>query len=89
MEPIEEESLVDAARVITRALDSNKEISDETLKVLADLGARLMSMGKIIEIEDEGEEEEEEGGLGDVKGRVSSIQEKIAGWEDYIKKQQQ
>ncbi|PWA56514.1 Cullin repeat-like-containing domain-containing protein [Artemisia annua] len=49
METIEEEKIVDAARVILRALDSNKEISDETMKILADLGARLTSMGKIIE----------------------------------------
>lgn len=80
METIEEEKIVDAARVILRALDSNKEISDETMKILADLGARLTSMGKIIVIEDGGEEEEE-GGLGDVKGRISSIQEKIVAWE--------
>nr|GEX87788.1 exocyst complex component EXO70E2-like [Tanacetum cinerariifolium] len=47
------------------------------------VGGRVLvpTMGKIIEIEDEGEEEEEEGGLGDVKGWVSSIQEKIPDWE--------
>nr|XP_043616665.1 exocyst complex component EXO70E2-like [Erigeron canadensis] len=80
MEVVEERSLIDAAKLIMTALDSNKKISKETRKVLADLGTRLNSMVKFGLSEDENEEEEE-GELDGIKERIGSIQEKIMAWE--------
>ncbi|KAI3777004.1 hypothetical protein L1987_46797 [Smallanthus sonchifolius] len=81
METLEEENLIAAARLILRALDSNKKISREARKILADLGTRLTSVKKIIAPKDEEEEEEEDGGLSDIKERFSLILEKIVAWE--------
>ncbi|KAK9067185.1 hypothetical protein SSX86_014510 [Deinandra increscens subsp. villosa] len=81
METLEEENLIAAARLILRALDSNKELSNEARKILVELGSRLTSMPKITATEHEDDEEEEGGELSDIKERINSIQEKIMTWE--------
>ncbi|KAJ0754347.1 putative exocyst complex component Exo70, cullin repeat-like-containing domain superfamily [Helianthus annuus] len=84
METMEEENLIEAARLILRALDSNKKMSNEARKILVELGTRLTSMMKVNTTDDEGEgedEEEEDGELNDIRERVNSIQEKIMNWE--------
>ncbi|XP_071710332.1 exocyst complex component EXO70E2-like [Rutidosis leptorrhynchoides] len=80
METVEEDNLIDAARLILRALDSNKKISNETRKILGDLSVRLSSIVLKIDVDDD-EKEEEDGELSDIKGRISSIHEKIMNWE--------
>lgn len=79
METLEEENLIAAARLILRALDSNKIITKEARKILADLGIRLTSMANITATEDE--YAVEDGELSDIKDRINSIQEKVMTWE--------
>ncbi|XP_023770787.1 exocyst complex component EXO70E2 [Lactuca sativa] len=81
METLEEDNLIAAANVIVMALDSNKNITSETRKILMDLGTRLTSMAKVSVHEDDEENEDEDEELGDIKERVNSIQEKIMNWE--------
>ncbi|KAK9067183.1 hypothetical protein SSX86_014508 [Deinandra increscens subsp. villosa] len=81
METLEEENLIAAARLILKALDSNKELSNEARKILVELGSRLTSMPNITATEDEDDEEEEGGELSDIKEQINSIQEKIMTWE--------
>ncbi|KAL8251205.1 hypothetical protein R6Q59_034898 [Mikania micrantha] len=82
METLEEENLIAAARLILRALDSNKKITDEAKKILVELGIRLTSMPNITATEDENEEEEEnDGELSRIREQINSIQEKIMTWE--------
>ncbi|PWA89777.1 exocyst subunit exo70 family protein E1 [Artemisia annua] len=76
---MEEERLIDAARLIIRELELNTVLSNEAREVLLDLGARLASLAKIEESKDEGD-----GGNGELSGvmvRLESISEKVVAWE--------
>ncbi|CAI8591923.1 unnamed protein product [Vicia faba] len=92
-----EEDLIAAARHIVEALGSNKNLTSDTKKILADLGSRLSSMNienekeeRMIgknesDIDDEeavNEGEEEEEGVGVIEKRIGLIQEKIMKWEE-------
>ncbi|KAJ0694510.1 putative exocyst complex component Exo70, cullin repeat-like-containing domain superfamily [Helianthus annuus] len=83
METLEEENLIAAARLLLRALDSNKKITDKARKVLADVSARLTSVMKIAapKDEDEDEDEQEGGEVTDIRERINLILEKIVTWE--------
>ncbi|KAK9067186.1 hypothetical protein SSX86_014511 [Deinandra increscens subsp. villosa] len=83
METLEEENLIAAARLILKALDSNKELSKEARKILAELGTRLTSMPKITATEDEDDDEEEGGELSDIREQINLIQEKVMTWEGH------
>ncbi|KAM0058273.1 putative exocyst complex component Exo70, cullin repeat-like-containing domain superfamily [Helianthus debilis subsp. tardiflorus] len=75
MEVVEEEKLIAAARLILRELESNKKLSNEAVRILEDLGARLAAMAKIDESKDDEEDGNEE--LSDMKGRIDSIYDKV------------
>ncbi|KAL1322817.1 hypothetical protein AAHE18_14G224900 [Arachis hypogaea] len=85
-----EENLIAAARHIVKALGSNKNLTTDAKKILADLGSKLSSMsipsemeeGKEGEEDEEEEEEEEEGGVNATEDRINVIQEKIMRWEE-------
>lgn len=79
MDTLEEEKLLAAARLIMKELESNTKFSNETMKILADLGAKLSLMAKIGDIKDEKEDKDEE--LSDIKGRLDSIHDKVMTWE--------
>ncbi|KAI3768517.1 hypothetical protein L2E82_19257 [Cichorium intybus] len=79
MEALEQDKLLAAVNLIHMALDSDKKFTNETRKILVDLGTRLTSMAKITVPEDEQNGEDEE--LSDIKEQISSIQEKIMNWE--------
>ncbi|MED6146697.1 hypothetical protein PIB30_036933 [Stylosanthes scabra] len=85
-----EENLIAAAKHIVKALGSNKNLTNDAKKVLADLGTKLSSMsipsemeeGKEGEEDEEEEEEEEEGAMNATEDRINVIQEKIMRWEE-------
>ncbi|KAL8266281.1 hypothetical protein R6Q59_003625 [Mikania micrantha] len=78
METLEEEKLIDAAKLILRELDSNKKLSNEAIRILEDLGTRLAAMVKINETKDDEDGNEE---LSDMKGRIDSIHSQVMSWE--------
>lgn len=79
-----EEDLIAAAKDIVRALGSNRNLTSDAKKILADLGTRLASMTEPCEEGDEGgngqQEEEEE--VNAVEDRLNIIEEKIMRWEE-------
>ncbi|KAK4271924.1 hypothetical protein QN277_020545 [Acacia crassicarpa] len=82
-----EEDLIAAAKDIVRALGSNRNLTIDAKKILADLGTRLASMTEPCEKKegDEGEggqEEEEEKEVSAVEDRLNIIEEKIMRWEE-------
>ncbi|KAK7340635.1 hypothetical protein VNO77_21344 [Canavalia gladiata] len=88
-----EESLIAAARHIVKALGSNKNLTTDAKKILADLGSQLSSI-TIPSEKEEGKQGQGEGDGGDRDGddddegvsaieeRLSVIQEKIMRWEE-------
>lgn len=81
-----EENLIAAARHIVKALGSNKNLTNDAKRILADLGTQLSSITKSSEREEgkdgqEGEEEEETG-FSVFESRLNAIQEKIMRWEE-------
>ncbi|MED6207671.1 hypothetical protein PIB30_037883 [Stylosanthes scabra] len=82
-----EENLIAAAKHIVKALGSNKNLTNDAKKVLADLGTKLSSMSIPSEMEEgkegeEEEEEEEEGAVNATEDRFNVIREKIMRWEE-------
>lgn len=86
----EEEQLIAAARQIVRTLGSNRNITSDAKKILADLRIQLSSMTETGEKEEgnkgenseEEEEKEEEEGVNEIEGRLNTIEEKIMRWEE-------
>ncbi|KAI4352467.1 hypothetical protein L6164_006717 [Bauhinia variegata] len=72
-----EESLIAAARHIMRVLGSNKKLTSDAKKILADLGSQLSSMTKPSDME-----QEEEEGVNSIEDRINAIEEKILKWEE-------
>lgn len=68
-----EENLIAAAKHIARALGSNKNLTDDTRKILADLGAQLSSISTFSE--GKGEK------MSETEDRLNEIQEKVMSWE--------
>lgn len=86
-----EENLIAAARHIVKALGSNKNLTSDAKKILADLGSQLSSMTIPNEEEEEGKQGKREGGIDDdyeeegvraIEERLGVIQEKIMRWEE-------
>ncbi|MBA0683267.1 hypothetical protein Goari_024937 [Gossypium aridum] len=69
-----EENLIAAAKHIVRALGSNKNLTKDVKKILADLGSQLSTMATI---DDEGVEGLKSG----IEERLSVVEEKIMSWE--------
>ncbi|MBA0766661.1 hypothetical protein Gotri_015683 [Gossypium trilobum] len=69
-----EENLVAAAKHIVRALGSNKNLTKDVKKILADLGSQLSTMATI---DDEGVEGLKSG----IEEHLSVVEEKIMSWE--------
>ncbi|GJY46073.1 exocyst complex component EXO70B1-like protein [Tanacetum coccineum] len=76
---MEEERLIDAAKLIIRELELNMVLSNEAREVLLDLGARLASLVKIVESKDEGDSGNEK--LSGVMAQLESISQKVVYWE--------
>ncbi|XP_015879871.3 exocyst complex component EXO70E2 [Ziziphus jujuba] len=68
-----EENLIAAAKHIARALGSNKNLTDDTRRILADLGVQLSSISTYSEKKDEN--------LSEIENCLNDVQEKIASWE--------
>lgn len=86
-----EENLIAAARHIVKALGSNKNLTSDAKKILADLGSQLSSMTIPNEEMEEGKQGKREGGIDDdyeeegvraIEERLGVIQEKIMRWEE-------
>ncbi|XWS44397.1 hypothetical protein CRYUN_Cryun15aG0041600 [Craigia yunnanensis] len=69
-----EENLIAAAKHIVRALGSNKNLTKDVKKILADLGSQLSTMATI-------EDNAVEGGKSEIEEQLSVVQEKIMSWE--------
>ncbi|XWS40991.1 hypothetical protein CRYUN_Cryun17cG0042700 [Craigia yunnanensis] len=69
-----EENLIAAAKHIARALGSNKNLTKDVKKILADLGSQLSTMATI-------EENMVESGKTGIEEQLSVVQEKIMSWE--------
>ncbi|MBA0712307.1 hypothetical protein Golax_011417, partial [Gossypium laxum] len=69
-----EENLIAAAKHIVRALGSNKNLTKDVKKILADLGSQLSTMATI---DDEGVEGLKSG----IEEPLSVVEEKIMSWE--------
>ncbi|KAE8659483.1 serine carboxypeptidase-like 25-like isoform X1 [Hibiscus syriacus] len=69
-----EENLIAAAEHIVRALGSNKNLTKDVKKILADLGSQLSNMAMI-------EDEVVEGVESGIEERLSVVEEKIMSWE--------
>ncbi|XP_028796630.1 exocyst complex component EXO70E2 [Neltuma alba] len=80
-----EEDLIAAAKDIVRALGSNRNLTSDAKKILADLGTRLASMTEPSEKQEgdegDGKQEEEEEGVRAIEHRLNIIEEKITRWE--------
>lgn len=68
-----EENLIAAAKHIARALGSDKNLSDDTRRILADLGAQFSSISSYTEKKDEN--------LSEIENCLNDVQEKITSWE--------
>ncbi|KAK8644389.1 hypothetical protein V6N13_123697 [Hibiscus sabdariffa] len=69
-----EENLIAAAKHIVRALGSNKNLTNDVKKILADLGSQLSNMATI-------EDEAVEGVKSGIEEKLSVVEEKIMSWE--------
>ncbi|XP_059670433.1 exocyst complex component EXO70E2 [Cornus florida] len=69
-----EENLIAAAQHLVQALETNKNLTNDTRKILADLGTQLSSMSKVKESKDEE-------GFGEIEERLNVVQDKVMNWE--------
>ncbi|GMI99284.1 exocyst subunit exo70 family protein E1 [Hibiscus trionum] len=69
-----EENLIAAAKHIVRALGSNKNLTKDVKKILADLGSQLSDMATI-------EDEVVEGMKSGIEEQLGVVEEKIMSWE--------
>ncbi|KAL5807936.1 hypothetical protein ACOSQ3_028627 [Xanthoceras sorbifolium] len=69
----EEENLIAAAKHLVRALGSNKNLTGNMKKILADLGSQLSTMATIDD--DKGEE------ISEIEEQLNVVQDKIMSWE--------
>ncbi|KAK8483222.1 hypothetical protein V6N13_028444 [Hibiscus sabdariffa] len=69
-----EENLIAAAKHIVRALGSNKNLTNDVKKILADLGSQLSNMAT-------NEDEVVEGVKSGIEEKLSVVEEKIMSWE--------
>ncbi|GFY86976.1 exocyst subunit exo70 family protein E1 [Actinidia rufa] len=70
-----EEDLIAAAQHIVRAVEMRKNLSNDTRKILSDLGNQLFSIAKVSE----GKCVEE--GIGKIEERLRIVQDKVMNWE--------
>uniref|UniRef100_A0A2P2LV20 Exocyst subunit Exo70 family protein n=1 Tax=Rhizophora mucronata TaxID=61149 RepID=A0A2P2LV20_RHIMU len=68
-----EEDLVAAAHQLLKALGSKTNLTNNTKKILADLGSQLSTISMISE--------DEVRGVGEIEGRLNVVQEKVMSWE--------
>lgn len=73
----EEENLIAAAQNIVKALGSNRTLTDDARKILADLGSQLSSITRVSETQDEGDEEQ----LIEMEEELNLVQGKVMNWE--------
>ncbi|KAK2989857.1 hypothetical protein RJ640_025516 [Escallonia rubra] len=68
-----EENLIAAAQHIVKALETNKNLTNDERKILATLGTQLSTMSKVAEKEDEE--------VSEIEGRLNLVHDKIMNWE--------
>lgn len=71
----EEENLIAAAQNIVKALETNKNLTADARKILADLGSQLSSIAR------ENESKQEEESPDEIEELLNSIQDKVMKWE--------
>lgn len=71
-----EEDLISAAQNIVKALETNKILTDEARKILADLGSQLSSIAR--ESDSKGEEESSPC---EIEELINTVQDKVMKWE--------
>ncbi|CAI9758695.1 unnamed protein product [Fraxinus pennsylvanica] len=71
-----EEDLIAAAQQIVKALGTNRNLTDDAWKILADLGLQLSSIAKVNESKEEADLEEDEG-LGEIEQQLNEVRDKI------------
>ncbi|KAG6656935.1 hypothetical protein I3843_04G051000 [Carya illinoinensis] len=69
-----EEHLIAAAKYIVKALGSNKNLTDDARKALAELGTQLSTMTVLNENKGDG--------ISEIKDRLNAVEEKIMNWEE-------
>ncbi|KAL2504967.1 exocyst subunit exo70 family protein E1 [Abeliophyllum distichum] len=74
-----EEELIAAARNIVKALETNKNLTDDAKKILANLGKQLCDITRENYHKDEGVKENE--GLNEIEQQLDLIQDKVLSWE--------
>lgn len=70
-----EEDLITAARNIVKALETNKNLTNDARKILADLGSQLSTIAR--ESESKGEEESP----CEIEELINAVQDKVMKWE--------
>ncbi|KAJ8567129.1 hypothetical protein K7X08_019337 [Anisodus acutangulus] len=76
----EEENLIAAAQNIVKALGSNRTLTDDARKILADLGSQLSSITRVSEPQDEGVDETEEQFI-ELEEEFNLVHSKVMNWE--------
>lgn len=71
-----EEDLISAAQNIVKALGTNKNLTNDARKILADLGSQLSTIAR--ESESKGEEESSPCGIEEL---INAVQDKVMKWE--------
>ncbi|KAL2528614.1 exocyst subunit exo70 family protein E1 [Forsythia ovata] len=74
-----EEELIAAAKNIVKALETNKNLTNDAKKILANLGMQLCDIIRENDLKDEGVKENE--GLNEIEQQLDLIQDKVLNWE--------
>ncbi|KAL3526591.1 hypothetical protein ACH5RR_011247 [Cinchona calisaya] len=77
-----EENLIAAAQSIVKALETNKNLTNDARKILADLGTQLSSIARASEKKGEEEGEGEQKGLCEVEEQLNRVQDRVMKWEE-------
>ncbi|KAK6129138.1 hypothetical protein DH2020_037116 [Rehmannia glutinosa] len=74
-----EDDLIAAVQHIVKALKLKKNLTDDSRKILANLGSQLINISRVDETRNEEHEENE--GLIEIEHQLDSIQDKVMNWE--------
>ncbi|XP_009787256.1 exocyst complex component EXO70E2-like [Nicotiana sylvestris] len=77
----EEENLIAAAQNIVKALGSNRTLTDDARKILADLGTQLSSITRVSETQDEDSGDQTEEQFIELEEQLNLVQTKVMNWE--------
>ncbi|KAK6155015.1 hypothetical protein DH2020_009263 [Rehmannia glutinosa] len=74
-----EDDLIAAVQHIVKALKLKKNLTDDSRKILANLGSQLINISRVDETRNEEHEENE--GFIEIEHQLDSIQDKVMNWE--------